>query len=207
MKFSPLLLVRQNFPDRSIRDIPSAVKKELSAAPFASRLKRGSRVAIGVGSRGIRNIATIVRAVADYWKSAGMRPFIFPAMGSHGAATAEGQADVLAHYGIIEETMGCPIVSSLEVVPVGKTPEGISTFMDRNAYESDGVMLVGRVKWHTDFAGKIESGLFKMMAIGLGKLQARSITTPTPTRLGYRVITASAAKCWRPGRFWEDWPS
>jgi hypothetical protein len=98
-----------------------------------------------------------------------MRPFIFPAMGSHGAATAEGQADVLAHYGIIEETMGCPIISSLEVVAVGVTPEGIRTFMDRNAYESDGVMLVGRVKWHTNFIGKIESGLFKMMAIGLGK--------------------------------------
>src|SRR6266403_3453848 len=169
MRFSRLLLVRQNFPDRSIRDIPSTVKEELSAAPFASRLKPGARIAIGVGSRGITNIATIVRAGVDYWKSAGMRPFIFPAMGSHGAATAEGQADVLAHYGIIEETMGCPIVSSLEVVPLGTTPEGISTFVDRNAYESDGVMLVGRVKWHTDFAGKIESGLFKMMAIGLGK--------------------------------------
>src|SRR5213083_2846889 len=169
MKFSPLYLVRQNFPDRAIVDIPTAVRKELNATQFASRLKPGARVAIGVGSRGISNIATIVRGVVDYWKSQGMRPFIFPAMGSHGAATAEGQADVLAHYGIIEETMGCPIVSSLEVVPAGSTPEGISTFMDRNAFESDGVMLVGRVKWHTDFAGKIESGLFKMMAIGLGK--------------------------------------
>jgi hypothetical protein len=169
MKLPRLLLVHQNFPDRSIRDIPAAVGKELSAAPFASRLKPGSRVAIGVGSRGITNIATIAHAAVDYWKSQGMRPFIFPAMGSHGAATAEGQADVLAHYGIIEETMGCPILSSLDVVPVGVTPEGIHTFMDRNAHESDGVMLLGRVKWHTDFAGKIESGLFKMMAIGLGK--------------------------------------
>src|SRR5579859_3907634 len=169
MKLPRLLLVNQNFPDRAIRDIPSTVRKELSAAPFTSRLKPGARVAIGVGSRGITNIATIVRSAVDYWKVQGMRPFIFPAMGSHGAATAEGQADVLAHYGIIEETMGCPILSSLEVVPVGATPEGIKTFMDRNAHESDGVMLVGRVKWHTDFAGKIESGLFKMMAIGLGK--------------------------------------
>src|SRR5437762_2191785 len=169
MPFSRLLLVRQNFPDRALRDIPAAVRKELMSSPFASRLKPGARVAIGVGSRGITNIATIVRAVVDYWKSQGMRPFIFPAMGSHGAATAEGQADVLAHYGIIEETMGAPVVSSLEVVPLGATPENINTFMDRNAYDSDGVMLVGRVKWHTDFAGKIESGLFKMMAIGLGK--------------------------------------
>src|SRR5438045_2312172 len=156
MRFSRLLLVRQNFPDRSIRDIPAAVRKELSAAPFASRLRPGARVAIGVGSRGITNIATIVRSAVDYWKAQGMQPFIFPAMGSHGAATAEGQADVLAHYGIIEETMGCPIVSQLEVVSLGKTSDGIEAFMDRTAYEADGVMLVGRVKWHTDFSGKIE---------------------------------------------------
>ena len=164
-----MLLVRQNFPDRRLPNIPAAAAKELSASSFAGRLKPGARVAIGVGSRGISNIATIVRAVVDYWKSNGMHPFIFPAMGSHGAATAEGQADVLAHYGIIEETMGCPVLSSLDVVPVGKTPDGIQAFMDKNAFNSDGVMLVGRVKWHTDFAGKIESGLFKMMAIGLGK--------------------------------------
>src|SRR5690349_15345109 len=158
MEFSPLLLVRQKFPDRSIKDISGTVQAELKAGGFASRLAPGSRVAIGVGSRGIANIATIVRAVVDFWKAAGMKPFLFPAMGSHGAATAEGQADVLAHYGIHEATMGCPVVSSLEVVPLGKTADGIEAFMDRNAYESGGVMLVGRVKAHTDFAGKIESG-------------------------------------------------
>jgi hypothetical protein len=98
-----------------------------------------------------------------------MRPFLFPAMGSHGAASAQGQADVLAHYGITESSMGCPMVSQLEVVSLGKTADGIEAFMDKAAFDSDGVMLVGRVKWHTDFAGKIESGLFKMMAIGLGK--------------------------------------
>jgi len=169
MDFPRLLLVRQNFPDRSLRDVGSVVREELAGSPFAARLKPGARVAIGVGSRGISNIATIVRAAVEFWKSQGARPFLFPAMGSHGAATAEGQADVLAHYGIISETMGCPVVSSLEVVSLGRTPEGIEAFMDRNAFESDGVMLVGRVKWHTDFAGGIESGLFKMMAIGLGK--------------------------------------
>ena len=122
-----------------------------------------------MGSRGIANIATIVHSVVDYWKEPGMQPFLFPAMGSHGAASAQGQADVLAHYGITEAAMGCPLVSQLEVVSLGKTADGIEAFMDKLAYESDGVMLVGRVKWHTDFAGKIESGLFKMMAIGLGK--------------------------------------
>ena len=169
MQFPRLFLVRQNFPDRSVKDIPGEVRKQLSGSGFASRLKPGSSVAIGVGSRGITNIATIVRSVVDFWKSQGMHPFLFPAMGSHGAATARGQADVLAHYGIDEATMGCPVISQLEVVSLGSTAEGIEAFMDKKAYDSDGVMLVGRVKWHTDFAGKIESGLFKMMAIGLGK--------------------------------------
>jgi len=169
MQFPRLFLVRQNFPDRRIPDVAAEVRRQLGDSGFAARLKPGSRVAIGVGSRGITNIATITHAAVDFWKSQGMHPFIFPAMGSHGAATAEGQADVLAHYGIIEATMGCPVLSSLEVAPLGKTAQGIQTYMDRNAYESDGVMPVGRVKWHTDFMGKIESGLFKMIAIGLGK--------------------------------------
>jgi hypothetical protein len=110
-----------------------------------------------------------VKSVVGFWQAAGMRPFIFPAMGSHGAATAEGQADVLAHYGIIEETMGCPVRSSLDVISLGRTPQGIEAFLDKNASQADGIMLVARIKQHTDFAGKIESGLFKMMGIGLGK--------------------------------------
>ncbi|HLY19627.1 MAG TPA: hypothetical protein VKR61_20510, partial [Bryobacteraceae bacterium] len=169
MRFPRLFLVRQHFPDRRIPDVAAEVHRQLGSSGFAAGLKPGSRIAIGVGSRGITNISTITRAAVDFWKVQGMHPFIFPAMGSHGAATAEGQADVLAHYGIIEATMGCPVRSSLEVVPLGKTPQGIQTYMDRNAYESGGVMLCGRVKWHTDFMGKIESGLLKMIAIGLGK--------------------------------------
>ena len=169
MPFSRLLTVRQKFPDRRLRDVPGSVQETLAAAGFAERAKPGAEVAIGVGSRGISNIATITRAVVDYWKTAGAKPFIFPAMGSHGAASAEGQADVLAHYGIIEETMGCPIRSSLDVVPVGTTPDGIHVVLDKLAHASDGIMFIGRVKWHTDFEGAIESGLFKMMAIGLGK--------------------------------------
>jgi hypothetical protein len=145
------------------------IRGDLVASPFAAHLKPGSRVAIGVGSRGIRDIAHIVRATVDYWKAQGMQPFIFPAMGSHGAATAEGQAEVLAQSKIAEPTMGCPVISQLEIVSLGKSNDGIEAFMDRIAFESDGVLLINRVKWHTDFVGKIESGLFKMMAIGLGK--------------------------------------
>lgn len=169
MEFPRLYLVRQHFPDRGLKDIAGEVARQLGSANLGSGLRPGSRIAIGVGSRGIANIATIVRAVVGYWKARGMQPYIFPAMGSHGAATAEGQADVLAHYGIHEATMGCPVLSQLEVVSLGKTADGIEAFMDREAFSSDGVMLVARIKWHTDFAGKLESGLFKMMAIGLGK--------------------------------------
>jgi hypothetical protein len=169
MQFPRLLVVRQKFPDRKIVDVAAVVRAQLAASGFAGRLKPGSRVAIGVGSRGIHNIATIVYQVVQYWKEQGMKPLLFPAMGSHGAANAAGQAEVLASYGITESTMGCPLISQLEVVSLGKTADGIEAFMDKVAYDSDGVMLVGRVKWHTDFAGKIESGLFKMMAIGVGK--------------------------------------
>lgn len=182
-------MVRQHFPDRSIKDIPAEVSRKLSRAGFAARLKPGSRVAIGVGSRGIANIATIVRSVVAYWKSEGMQPFIFPAMGSHGAATAEGQADVLMHYGIHEAAMGCPIISSLEVVSLGKTPENVEAFMDRHACQSDGIFLVNRVKWHTDFAGKIESGLFKMMAIGLGKFAGAQRYHAYGYRVGLEEMT------------------
>ena len=140
-----MLYVRQKFPDRRLANIPDEVRKQLSSSGFGANLKPGARIAIGVGSRGISNISTIVRAVADFWKSKGCQPFIFPAMGSHGAATAEGQADVLAHLGVHEATMGCPVISSLDVVSMGKTEEGLEAFLDKNAFESDGVFLIGRV--------------------------------------------------------------
>src|SRR5215471_19314596 len=194
MQFPRLLVVRQNFPDRRIPDVAAEVHKQLSAGAFGARLKHGSRVAIGVGSRGIHNIATIVRSVVEYWKAQGMKPFLFPAMGSHGAASAEGQADVLTHYGITEAAMGCPLISQLEVVSLGKTAEGIEAFMDRAAYDADGVMLVGRVKWHTDFAGSIESGLFKMMAIGLGKFAGAQRYHAYAYRLGLEHVVRSVGR-------------
>jgi hypothetical protein len=191
MRFPRLLVTRQKFADHSLPDVPAEVRKQLAASGFAERVQPGARIAIGVGSRGIHNYATIIRSVVQYWLEQGMRPFLFPAMGSHGAASAEGQTAVLAHYGITEAAMGCPIVSQLEVVSVGKTSDGIEAFMDKAAYESDGVMLVGRVKWHTDFDAKIESGLFKMMAIGLGKFAGaqRYHTYAYRLGLGHVVLT------------------
>ncbi len=169
MRIQKLVPILQEFPDRSLPDVAAAVREQMEQAAWARTVAAGSRIAVGVGSRGIRNIDTIARAVVDFWLSRGVQPFIVPVMGSHGAATAEGQADVLSHYGINPTTMGAPVKSSLEVVQVGTTPEGIDVSMDRRAFESDGVMLCGRIKWHTDFEGSLESGIHKMMAIGLGK--------------------------------------
>jgi hypothetical protein len=194
MQFPRLLVIRQKFPDRKIVDVAGAVRAQLAASGFASRLKPGARVAIGVGSRGIHNIATIVHSVVQYWKEQGMEPLIFPAMGSHGAANAAGQAEVLASYGITEASMGCPLISQLEVVSLGKTADGIEAFMDKVAYDSDGVMLVGRVKWHTDFAGKIESGLFKMMAIGLGKFAGAQRYHTYAYKLGLEHVIRSVGR-------------
>jgi len=194
MPFPRLLAVRQHFPDRALPDVAAEVRRQLAASGFAARLKPGARVALGVGSRGIANLAVIVRSVVDYWKSQGFQPFIFPAMGSHGAATAEGQADVLAHFGIRPDSMDCPVISALDVVSLGRTSDGIEAFMDRNAFQSDGVMLIGRVKWHTDFSGEIESGLFKMLAIGLGKFAGAQRYHTYAYKLGLEHVIRSVGR-------------
>jgi hypothetical protein len=194
MRLPRFFCARQNFPDHGIPDVVSEVQSQLCSSSLASRLNAGSHVAIGAGSRGIRNIGVIVRETVRYWKSQGMRPFVFPAMGSHGAATAEGQAEILARYGITAAAMGCPVVSCLDVVPLGCTAEGIEVFVDRMAFESDGIMLVARIKRHTDFTGAIESGLLKMAAIGLGKLAGAQRYHAHAYRLGLEQVILSVAR-------------
>jgi hypothetical protein len=194
MSFPRLLTVQQHFPDRGLADIPGTIALGLADSELGARLRPGSKIAIGVGSRGIANLPAIVRAVVDFWKSRGCHPFIFPAMGSHGAATAEGQADVLAHFGVDEPGMGCPVVSQLEVVSLGKTSDGIDALVDKTAHAADGIFLIGRVKWHTDFAGKIESGLFKMMAIGLGKFAGAQHYHAFGFRLGLEHVIRSVGR-------------
>ena len=189
-----MVRVRQQFPDRSLADVGAEVRQTLAAARLAERVPPGGSVAIGVGSRGISNLGVIVRAVVDYWRESGRKPFLFPSMGSHGAATAEGQAAVLAHYGITEASMGCPLRSQLGVTDTGRTPEGIETCVDSLALASDGVMLINRIKWHTDFAGKIESGLFKMMAIGLGKLAGARHYHTHIYKMGYEPVIRSVGR-------------
>ena len=163
--------VRQVFPRPRIdpADIPSIIDGLLSEEKFASRVKPGMRIAITAGSRGIANSALTTKCIADFCKKQGAHPFVVPAMGSHGGATAEGQREILAGYGIVEEYVGCPIVSSMEVKKVGTNEAGIDVYIDRHAAEADGIILGCRIKPHTAFRGPYESGLMKMMAIGLGK--------------------------------------
>jgi hypothetical protein len=183
-----MLRVRQKFSGPRLADIAGGVRQALAVAGVP--IKRGDTVAVGAGSRGIANIAAIVRATVDDLKARGARPFIFPAMGSHGGATAEGQRDVLAHYGITEATMGCEIRASMDVVQVGEAL-GLPVWLDRLAAEADWIGLVNRVKPHTDFKGSIESGLFKMMTIGLGKYKGAIQYHRANVNHGYEtVITA-----------------
>lgn len=189
-----LLIVRQHFPDLRLADVRAETRHQLERSGFAARLRPGARVAIGVGSRGIANIAAIVQTVVHYWRTHGMEPFIFPAMGSHGAATPEGQAEVLAHFGITGQAMGCPVVSRLDVVSLGRTEDGIEVFMDAAAHAASTVMIVGRVKWHTTFTGRLESGLMKMMAIGLGKFAGAQKYHAHAQRLGLEHVIRTAGR-------------
>ena len=189
-----LLLVRQNLPDCRLPDVAAATRQTLEHSGLAARLPSGARIAIGAGSRGIANIDVIVRAVVAYWRDHGMQPFVFPAMGSHGAATAEGQADVLAHLGISEATVGCPIVSRPDVVALGRTEDGVEVFMDATAHAADAVMAVARVKWHTTFSGGVESGLMKMLSIGIGKFAGAQKYHAHSQRLGLERVIRTAAR-------------
>ena len=161
----------QKFPDAHIEreDIEKTIFDEIKRSGMGERIKPGMRIAITAGSRGIRNVDEITRSVAACVKSYGAQPFIVPAMGSHGGATAEGQRELLAGYGITEEKMGCPILSSMETVLLGRSELGKPVYMDKNAYESDGVILSCRLKPHNAFRGPVESGPCKMMTVGLGK--------------------------------------
>ena len=161
----PVALVEQRVDSpEAIADIRGAVGEALGAVELPS----GS-VAIGVGSRGVGKVGEVVAALVHFLREAGAEPFVVPAMGSHGASTAEGQAEVLAHLGVSEDAVGCPVRATMETVKLGETDAGVEVFMDENAYEADAVVVVNRVKPHTAFRGTVESGPTKMLAIGLGK--------------------------------------
>jgi hypothetical protein len=185
-----MVRVRQELSGERVADVPGAVRAAMAGA--ALPIRRGDRVAVGAGSRGVANIAVIVRAVVDHLRDLGAAPFVFPAMGSHGGGTVEGQLEILAHYGITEESMGCPLRATMEVVRLGAAL-GMPVWCDRIAAEADWIGVVNRIKPHTDFKGGIESGLCKMMAIGLGKHQGAKQYHRAFLNHGFeRVITAVA---------------
>lgn len=194
MHLSRLVPVVQTFAKRGLPDVSGAVRAELSEKRTGAELPKGTRIAVGVGSRGVSNLSTIVRSTVAHFQSLGLEPFVIPAMGSHGGGTAAGQIDVLAHYDVTEAKVGCPIVSSMDVVPLGSTPEGIETFMDRNAYECAGVFLINRVKWHTTFDAPIESGLMKMAGIGVGKLEGATNYHRHGVRMGLGNVVQAVGR-------------
>lgn len=153
----------------NIAEIPSIVYKELDSSGISKRIRPGMKIAITCGSRGVANIAEITKAIVYYIYELGACPFVFPAMGSHGGARAEGQREILHSYGVTEAFLGCPIISSMETVHIGDTPDGMKVYLDKAAFEADGIILCNRVKAHTAFRGPYESGILKMAVIGMGK--------------------------------------
>ncbi len=194
MSFPKLIAARQRFPVSPPLDIPTTVQNEFATSGVLARVKPGARIAVGVGSRGITNLAAIVSAVLAQLKAAGAQPFIIPAMGSHGGATPEGQTEILAEYGVTEATMGVPIRASLEVRQTGVTEDGVGVFCSVEALDSDGIVLINRIKPHTDFAGVFGSGVLKMCVIGLGKRTGAAAAHEAATRLGHERVLLSAAR-------------
>ncbi len=169
MRYPRMVRVRQQFERPRVKDLPSAVAEALAKLSLGQTIRPGHSVALTAGSRGITSVARILKCVADHLTRLGARPFVIPAMGSHGGGTAEGQLRILHDYGITEEALGVPVRASMDVVRLGTTPEGFPVLLDRHASEADHIGVIGRVKPHTAFHGPIESGLLKMMMIGLGK--------------------------------------
>ncbi|WP_100397954.1 lactate racemase domain-containing protein [Bacillus sp. FJAT-44742] len=185
--------IRQSFDRPQVTAIEQVVSEELDKEAIKCQIKPGASIAITAGSRGIANIALIIKEVIRQLKEKGANPFIVPAMGSHGGATAEGQVKVLNSLGITEEYSGAPIKSSMQTVQIGTTEEELPVYMDKNAYEADGVIVMGRIKPHTDFRATIESGICKMASIGLGK-HDQALALHTLGIHGIRDVMPKAAK-------------
>ncbi|MDP6127321.1 MAG: hypothetical protein QF713_05230 [Dehalococcoidales bacterium] len=193
MSFPRMLRISQTTEGLALDDVVSEVKHRIGNLGLGNKVDPGQTIAITAGSRGIANISQITRAVVDECKSIGLVPFIVPAMGSHGGATAEGQWQILEHYGITEQNMGCPIRSNMEVIHIGEV-KNTPVFCDLEAWQADHIAVVARVKSHTDFEGEIESGLFKMMAVGLGKKEGAEQYHRLGTQYSYAEIFPAVGK-------------
>jgi hypothetical protein len=173
--YPDIFRVRQSFDRTQVSDIPAEVESQLSKLQLSGKVLPSQTVAISAGSRGIANIHLIIKAIVDHFKGIGAKPFIVPAMGSHGGGTPEGQRGIIEGYGVTEEFCGCPIKASMETIIVCQADEGFPVHFDKHASEADHVVVCGRVKPHTNFFGDIQSGLMKMMLIGYGKHNGASI--------------------------------
>ena len=195
MQLPRMVKICQDFETNSIEDIPKTIQSEFKTYSPGKLILAGQTVAITAGSRGIHKIDVITREIINCLKEMGAKPFIVPSMGSHGGATPEGQIEVLQHYGITEAAMGVPIKSSMAVVPVGRTATGLPVYIDEIASQADHIVVVNRIKAHTDFEASIESGLMKMIAIGLGNQEAADKYHLDFVQNGYySPITAVARK-------------
>ena len=199
---APLHLLERTSPSKpAIGNLDAEIAQVLAALAIPPGKLRGRRIGVTAGSRGIANLREAVRAACGWLGLQGARAFVFPAMGSHGGATAEGQRAVLASYGVTPDFVGAEVVSSMETVSLGQTPEGFEVFMDRAAYEADGILALNRIKPHTSFSGKIESGLIKMLAVGMGKIDGAREFHRLSRRHGWElVLRAMAAKALATGR-------
>ena len=165
--FPRLVTVRQNYPREKVEDIPAELRRSVAALSLPDLT--GKRIAVTAGSRGVANIDVVTRELVRLLRERGANPFVFPAMGSHGGGKAESQKKYLAGYGITEETVGCPILSSMDTVEIGAIGDGIKVYCDKIAWEADGIVAVNRIKPHPNYKADIESGLCKMLSIGMGK--------------------------------------
>jgi hypothetical protein len=196
-----MIRIRQHFEAPTVEDIPQEIAWQAQKFDLKKKITTGGTVAVACSSRGISNYSTIVKSTIQTLKNAGLKPFIFPAMGSHGASTAEGQKKVLENYGISEESMGVPVCSSLDVVQIGETADSIPVFLDKLANQANYIVPINRVKSHTEFEHSIESGLVKMMAIGMGKRKGASIYHQGIMVYGYpHVIETVGRKVLETGR-------
>ena len=193
-EYPGIFRVRQSFERPRVQDVAGEVESQLAALALGGTVKPRQNVAITAGSRGIANIKVIIRAIADHVKRLGAAPFIVTAMGSHGGGTAEGQVEVIQSYGITEEYCGCPIRSGMETVVVADAAEGFPVHFDRHAYDADHVIVCGRVKPHTHFSGDLESGLMKMLLIGLGKHEGAKIYHRAIKDYSFGQIVCSVAE-------------
>lgn len=164
-----MVQVKQKFDATRLDNVTDVLSAQLQQDEIKQMIKPGMSIAIAVGSRGVDQIAEITTITVKFLKAYGAKPLIVPSMGSHGGATAAGQIEVLRHLGVTEESAGAPIVSSMEVNKIGELPNGLPVYVDKNACEADGIVVINRIKPHTAFRGPIESGLMKMLSIGLGK--------------------------------------